>query len=228
MRATRRRPVALTVVAGAIVAVGASCALTACGLGQQQTADDATMRQVEQLRDQTLRDSAAHYGLDDTGPLPPLVRYVTPEESPAVLQQCLHDEGFDVAVLADGGIDFSGLPESQREKGGPVVLALWTCSAKYTIDPRTQQLLTQEQYHVLYDYYTGSLTSCIQSRGITVGEAPSFTTFVDTYNDEPWTPYDSVIQGDLASGEWDAIITDCPQGPPSSLLYGPPLQQPEG
>lgn len=187
----------------------------------------AALEQIMDLREAHLRDLATAYGLGDPGQIPELVRWVSPEEVAATQVDCLDDAGFPAELIGDGGIGFDKIPDEQKELGGPLHLALWTCEAEYSVDPRSQLPLNDDQYRTLLTYLDTTYRDCLRSGGVEISEAPSLEVFVQGYESgDPWVPWSEVSLADLGQAAYAELQVDCPQSPPSAELYGPPLPQP--
>jgi len=210
-------------IIGVVILV--ATAVSACA-EQPQTLDESEMPRIMQLREQQLADTAEGYDITDPPPIPDLVRWITPEEAPAAYAKCVNEAGFAAEDIG-GGVDYTGVPDEQAAPGGPLYLAIWTCNAQYSIDPRTQVLLTDEQFRILYDYNNTTLRDCLAQHDVEIADAPSFATFVeDYYSGYPWVPWEEVSLASMGQEAWEALEKDCPQSPPSSELYGAPLPQP--
>jgi hypothetical protein len=180
------------------------------------------MDQMFALREQYLVDVARMNGLADME-IPALVRWVTPDEWPQAMSDCLEQEGVEVEVLADGGFSYEG----DKAVLAPVV---WTCQAQYTIDPRTTQPLDDRQVKLLYDYFVNDLKPCVEGEGYEVADPPSLTTFSESIatggQEESWSPYAGVVRGTISTESWDELNRACPQEPPFDAMYGAPLIAP--
>lgn len=136
-----------------------------------------------------------------------MVRYVDPSEWAEAVQDCMIELGFGARVRPDGGIDFDQV-DGQEEANA---VAYYTCSIRYPIDPDFARPLNQTQLEYLYDYYVNDLTSCLEDEGYAPGSAPSLITFVEQFDQAPWSPYDRVSTS--SESEWIDLTTACPQTP---------------
>jgi hypothetical protein len=136
------------------------------------------------------------------------IRFVTPEEWPQAIADCLTEQGFEASVSRDGGVETSYTAEQEE----PTELARYGCNAKYPVHPKYSQPLNEAQLKYLYDYYVNTLTACLEAEDISVSEAPSFSSFLDADESERWFPYRSI---DRYSPE---LEEKCPQSP--SGLHG--------
>ncbi|MDN6795249.1 MAG: hypothetical protein L0L69_09425 [Propionibacterium sp.] len=170
------------------------------------------------LRQEYLDSYAEDRGITN----PPTVdveRWVTADEDAAVQAQCLTEQGFPAKVVMNGVSFDPPIPESQD---AALALATYTCLARFPKEAKYLAPPTDEQYGVLYDYWTEYYIPCAKSRGIDVsnGEIPTREAFIarwrDTTSQDPkWTP-------DLATTTGgDGTLTEvCSSMPPSDAFYG--------
>jgi hypothetical protein len=89
----------------------------------------------------------------------------------------------------------------------------------FPIDPKYTTPLTDQQLGALYDYNLNTLVPCLEAEGYEVPDAPSKTTFIDTFLSDPWYPYaDAFGSGSYSQAEYYRVSELCPQWPPD--LYG--------
>lgn len=152
----------------------------------------------------------------------PLERWVGADEQDRVVQACVGDQGFEVEIGSGGGLQWEGLPDSQRDA---FFLAFWICHARFTEEPKYMVDLTADQYGVLYDYWTQFYVPCLAATaGLDAPEPPSRDVFVaqildESTRDGAWTPMPDAAQFDTAEA-YDAFTAACPQMPPAGDLYG--------
>ncbi|MDY3678767.1 MAG: hypothetical protein SO046_06095 [Actinomyces urogenitalis] len=178
----------------------------------------------------TWLESARHDDVPKETPIPDLISWS--DGADQEILQCLNEAGFQ-ARQADpsGGIIVDGLAEAQSR---PYHQALWTCSAQYTPSPEQLQPWGEEQYSVLYEYYTTFYLPCLKRQGIDL--APS----ADIPTQEAWvthamsgqnlehlwmptdsTQWDAAYQRKVSDQRvWDLLAQECPPKPPASALYG--------
>lgn len=140
------------------------------------------------------------------------VRYVDANEIAQVTADCLIAAGWtDVTVRSDGGIAAGPSDPSQQLAFD---MSMFVCMVEYPLDPRYSSRLSEERLALLHDYYIGELTSCLEREGYRVSDAPSKTTFVETFYDVGWTPYVD-INNNFAGNEdsWVKLNEACPQWP---------------
>ena len=92
-------------------------------------------------------------------------------------------------------------------------LVQWLCFKRYPVSPDSPDLdfiLTKAQADYLYDYYVERLNPCLESLGLTVGEAPRRVEFTRVpYGALSWSPYvDMSPQPDDDAG-WQWVISQC-------------------
>jgi hypothetical protein len=127
-----------------------------------------------------------------------------------VQAECLREEGFpDVTVTPDGALSITGIPPEQEEA---LAVVRYVCEIRYRIDEEYTGALEKEELIELYEYYTQDLVPCLQANSYTAPDAPSVTTFVETYGSPTtWSPYSAV---QVSSNEaWYEINETCPQWP---------------
>jgi hypothetical protein len=102
---------------------------------------------------------------------------------------CLRKKGWSVAVDQDGSFG-SNFPDDQRDDYNRDSLA---CQKAVGIDPDlpTPTYLVRQQYK---DFLQGA--SCLRKLGWPISKAPTLATFEDTYESDPWIPWDEVPQDD--------------------------------
>lgn len=141
-----------------------------------------------------------------------VVRLVVPEERPQVLVACVGDEGFPAD--AEGNRTF---PSEQLEAFN---LALYTCEARYPLDERFLQPLTEGQTREIHAYLMESAVPCLAELGYELPEPPSIETFVGTFNTADAYTLSSVLMDQGISGlTAENILSECPEFPPSADLY---------
>jgi hypothetical protein len=147
---------------------------------------------------------------DAVRPTIEMIRYVSGHEWAGVMEGCMHDLGWpDTKATPDGGLDSGRIENSQV---GARDLAMYTCSAKYPIDPKYSIPLTNDELSELYDYLANELQPCLEEEGYEVPDAPSRETFIESYTETGgWNLYENVFGG--GQDEWYAINEKCPQVP---------------
>lgn len=141
-----------------------------------------------------------------------LVRYVDEQEIPQAMADCLIAAGWtNVTVRADGGVAAGPSDPAQQEAFD---MSMFVCMVQYPLDPKYTVELSTERLESLYDYYVGDLKACLELEGYEVNDAPSKTTFIETFYDVGWTPY-VAINNSFAGTEdaWATLNRACPQWP---------------
>jgi hypothetical protein len=163
-----------------------------------------------------LADFAAQQGLDDL-PEVQVVRTVTPEESKAVVDECVADQGW--AQLPDGTFQFPS------EQDRAFAMAMYICYASYPVDAAYTGPLDQQQWAAIYDYWIDETLPCLADQGFSLPEPPSRETFLSSPTWSPDTPEVRdqvavrVAAGELISHEY--VFTDvCPVYPPAEIRKG--------
>jgi len=171
----------------------------------------------EQLAQSILDQSWAEYSArfpDVQRPRIERVRFITGDEWPTVISDCMHSEGFGQVGLNvfEDGIDFGVVPAEQE---AAFELARYVCAARFPLNPKLQRPLSDDQLFRLYDYYVGDHTACLESLGYTIPEPPTKQVFIETHLATPWLPIYFAAPQARARGI-DAIvemIKSCPQQP---------------
>lgn len=141
-----------------------------------------------------------------------LVRWISPEEWAPSMLGCLAGQGLPVGYTADGGIDSSLVPSDEQPA---LQLAMYSCTAQFTVDPRYSMPLNAEQRGILYDFLTTSYVPCLGGLGIEVAVPPSRQRFIAAGDDDGWQP-----QLGLPRGRVTEANAACPVRPRSEVLYG--------
>lgn len=201
------------------IALAAALLLAGCSgeSGASDDSDGSTMSLEDELEAKLNEawDSARQFApelQDDDRPEVDVVRMIAPAEFGRVMVDCLHDSGYVDAELTDDGEGFSMFHPS-GDGLAAYKLAEYACQAKYPIDPRYERPLTEGQLQVLYDYFAGPLSECLQAEGYPVSESSSFEEFSENYpNGSGWDPLNEVLST-LGSDEALALQTACPPTP---------------
>ena len=142
---------------------------------------------------------------------------------PAIKEACIAHAGLlgaDVGYTFDdagalhtidpGDGSVTGLPPER-------LTVLNECLAQYPVEPT--QLLPQDPYtrNLLYDYYSGSLKGCLETRVGAVPPLPSRADFVVRLY--VWDPYRVLAPGRTLDELLD-LITECPERPAYLALTG--------
>lgn len=162
---------------------------------------------LEQSLDASWQEFSARYpGIER--PDVAVEKVMDAEGYPAQLVDCVHEAGFpEVTLDPDGGIAYEGSQLPAYD------LALYTCSARFPVDPKYTQPLDDEQLSKLYDYYTQELVPCIESEGYTAPEAPTRQYFIEHYLEGAWQVYAGVADATQTGSmsEWYRMNEVCPQ-----------------
>lgn len=167
------------------------------------------------------RDMAETLGIEDP-PDVEFVRYITPQESVQVVNDCLEAEGWQ-PTEDSSGTSFQ-YPADQQEAFN---LASYVCSVKYPVEQKYMEPLSDHQARLLYDHYVEALIPCLEQEGYEISAAPpSFEVF--RADPTQWNPIDEIepqLSSDITSGKYAsyaAFEQTCPQAPSDELLYGKP------
>ena len=139
-----------------------------------------------------------------------IIRLTSYEEWAEVMAQCLNEHGFEVTETGDGGYSTEALSRVQQ---AAFEIARYVCTAQYPLDPKYRRAPNDQQMNALYDYYVGELTECVTNLGYEVSPSPSRQEFLDTYDTDPWLPFDDAVH-QAEDGEALTTLTHrCPQLP---------------
>ena len=200
-----------------VVAALALSALTACAPSAPEPPklDELSSAELEEQAALDLdRWRAKYLGAFPDAELPVVerVRFITNDEWPQMMADCLTEAGFAATAIQDGLS--ASAPQGQEL---PFGLAAYTCNAQYPVNPREFMELNEDQIRYLYDYYTQVATPCLEELGFTdLPEPPSRQSYVSSYPGS-WSIYDA-ISGIATEEEWVEANRLCPQTP--KVLYG--------
>lgn len=145
-----------------------------------------------------------------------LVRWIKPEEFATTHVRCLNDAGFDVAVTDDGtGINSETIPAAQTSA---LEMAMYTCSAQYSVDPRYSLPLSESQLGLMYDYMVESYIPCVEGLGHQLSDPPSKDVYIGSPPLERWQPILELRR--LSETQFNEVAVSCPDAPSSDVLYG--------
>lgn len=116
--------------------------------------------------------------------------------------ECLNGFGWGVAVDDNGAIvaDFERGREADYQRDDT------TCLKRLGIDPDAPT--PDSMIEADYPFYVKS-ANCLRKGGWPISATPSLQTFKDTYNTNPWFPWDEVPEAD-----WTEAYQKCPPPEP--------------
>jgi len=119
--------------------------------------------------------------------------------------ECANDNGVPVQLIPPGdGYSMSGIPPDQQEAARAVVQACR--DGLHVPDPaRPTQAQLEEHLGELIE-----LKTCFEMQGYTIDDPPSLEVFIDSWDANPWHPYDSLIDR-ISYEEWNRLNVECPQ-----------------
>ena len=207
---------------GIALLVLAAGTLTACS---PATLDESEMPRIMQLREDQLREQGEVAGIPDDAPIPDVVRWITEQDYAATMVSCVTEAGFEATLLGTQGIEYG---EVDADRAAAFSLAMWTCRAQYSLDPRAGLPLTDAQFRMIYDHETTTMRDCLEDHGIFVDVAPNFAIYLERLRDEDegWEAWSYVHLADIGQTAWEELEADCPRGSVPDGLYGPPLPLP--
>jgi hypothetical protein len=205
---------------GLLAATGAAAACT--GSGGAQHSPEPTYRTspipAQEFDYEAYLEVLRRASGIENPPQTSLIRVIAPDELNTVWSDCMREAGFDVRITFDGG---QGPPEDlPAEQAEAYKLADYVCYAQYPVDQSMYRPYGEEQYRILYDYYTGVLIPCLEREGWAVPPAPTYEVFRDSFDTDQWTPYDAVDVASLSMEQWEALARTCPQSPSDEVLFG--------
>jgi hypothetical protein len=136
-----------------------------------------------------------------------LVRFVSVDDWPHIVSECITSAGFPVRI-SQGGVVLDGdVPDEQADA---LNLAWYTCQAAYPVDQRTQEPLPRVRAEKQYDHLVDNVAPCVRAEGFDVPQAPSLESWLDAYYTDgaAWDPF--TVVGEVAPEKLDAIYTSCP------------------
>ena len=143
-------------------------------------------------------------------------RQIQLDETVELTNQCMTESGF---VVIDGAIE---VPPEQEQAYWQ---AMYLCLARYPVMDQYLQPLTEEQWTIRYEHWTGELLPGLAGEGIYPDqEPPSLATFLG--NTSSWRPGVQTIDGVSAWRERTGLDEEdlaarCPEEPPSDVLFAP-------
>ncbi len=196
----------------------AGCVLASCGSAAEQPhGDDVSSSNNANRWEEDLAAVAEAAGITDPPVVTP-VRTVSPEESKAVVDDCLVERGW--SIDPDGSFSIHRTQQEQFE------FDRYVCIASYPIGEIYLEPYDQRQWEVLYDYWVNEFIPCLASKGFDVVDPPSRETFLAA--PEEWHPIgDRGIHDQLSAAEAEGTIRSsneflaqvCPVSPGEDLLY---------
>ena len=134
--------------------------------------------------------------------------FVSLDEYPPLLNDCLADRGLEAIAFAGGILSLPEEPLTPDER-----LSLYLCSATYVVSPDEVGYLSIEERGRVYDYYQSWLVPCIEAQGFSIPLSVSRDAFAATPGYLDWSPYYPIESGaDQAS--LSEVQSRCPFVPP--------------
>lgn len=145
------------------------------------------------------------------------VRWVRPEELPALSDACLTAQGFP--KNADGAMD------TPADRMDEFWLAVYVCTLRYPVLPKYTQPEGEPQKRAAYTWTVEYLVPCLAANGYALTTpVPSEAAFVDSWGTErAFFPYEELNARTAEFGISNATMArlerECPQMPPSSVMW---------
>lgn len=148
-------------------------------------------------------------------PAVPVVEYVAPEEAERYTTRCMVEKGY----VKDSSNAYTVLDEQKTVFD----MAMYECAVSYPPDPRMLKPYSQDQLTLIYQHNEKSVIPCLEQHGFTIPESPSLETFIQTFESQPFIPFDSAyLQGPglgFSDMEVEELRVVCPPYPPAELLW---------
>lgn len=144
----------------------------------------------------------------------PIIEVVDGRDSVRVQVECMEEKGFGATAYANGTYLYDRVPQEQAMAH---TIAHYSCVLQYPVDPMQYGTLPRQEIIKLYDYYTGTLISCLEGIGLTVDEPPTQEKWVDDYvtGKRLWDPYAAYWRQNNGDNfdTVDEVYGTCPQYP---------------
>lgn len=198
--------------------VAVVAALTGCSGGGEAprpapTASALSESEGAAITDRVIREYGEHLqelypGVD----LPTVVRerYVSRSEAARVQAECIAALGFPATARDDGGIEFGYIPDEQAEAQS---VALYTCRARFPLDPVYSQPFSEEETTYLYEYVRDFLLPCISEQGFETPPLPSRTQFAESLTGSAeFNPFE-FVNAQATADQFTSVVSACPEFP---------------
>ncbi|MDO4791886.1 MAG: hypothetical protein Q3999_05325 [Buchananella hordeovulneris] len=173
-------------------------------------------------------------GIEQSVPVPDLVRWIELGESHQAIVDCMAQNGFAVSLDQTGeGLRFDSATGGSGDSGtSPISLQIWLCYAQFT--PKSVVVEHSPAMDaVLYEYYTTFFVPCMRNVGVEfVEEPPSKDVWLasrlnpqgasapiwEPVNLDTWS-----AESQRKYGSYEAqleLFERCPARPPVAALYG--------
>lgn len=155
-----------------------------------------------------LSDIAKAYKIKPTR-TPALERWTLPDEQAIPVSVCLQEAGWSAKAAPNGGLETEAEPAQRTALG----LAVYDCSARYSIDPRYLSQPTPQMYANVWSYFKDYGIPCLAHFGVQPDEPlPTQQTFVATNGRWLLYPQNATLPDD--------VQRSCPQLPPTRAMFG--------
>ena len=164
---------------------------------------------------------AAESGLDSPPPVHLVTWTETPRENSTLVARCLQEHGFPAIADPLGGVAFDpGVPEAQDEA---LNQALYICNLQYPLDPAKTLDWSEDQLHLVYDYWDEYYIPCMEAHGhpVDTTNRPSREAFIGAFHTSErydWWPSEGFQN--LPRADQEKLIGTCPPYPPDAAMYG--------
>jgi hypothetical protein len=161
---------------------------------------------------QELLDLAKTYAIENPKP-EEVVMWTKPEESLKYRDACVRKQGFS----QDGDGTWIGITP---EREGAFNLANYVCATAYPSMPKYTAPLDRADIGRAYDWTVHTVIPCLEAKGFTITDVPTREDFISSFGTNPFFPYSQIEQFIGSNTQQAQLEADCPQWPPSEVLYG--------
>ncbi|MDR0483374.1 MAG: hypothetical protein LBH13_09535 [Cellulomonadaceae bacterium] len=165
---------------------------------------------IERTREDYIRELAQMAEIAKP-PEVPVIREVTPEEVPSLVDACMAEAGWPPKEPGLW-VDF---PKSQLPSFN---LAWFTCYASYPIKVELNQHFTQTQVKFVRQWWVDTWIPCARAQGFEVEPPPSEETVLSQWHSfDGWVPSE-FITGRLSWSAEQQFWKECPEFPPTTEI----------
>ncbi|MFH1330481.1 MAG: hypothetical protein ABIJ48_07525 [Actinomycetota bacterium] len=115
---------------------------------------------------------------------------------------CMRDQGWPVDPIGDTGISWAAVPSEQNEAAQ---VSFARCAAG--LDLPDYGVPSGVEIETIYRFWVDVLKPCLEAEGIYIPDPPSVVSFVETYPNVEWTPWQYV------TNHTPELEERCPQNP---------------
>ncbi|KAA9111456.1 hypothetical protein [Microbacterium rhizomatis] len=116
--------------------------------------------------------------------------------------ECLADKGWDVTF--ENGAIVAHIPEAQKPRYFEDGAA---CSDE--VGGNIDMTMTPERIEIAYDWYV-EIANCLTAHGYSVPERPTLAAFIDSFDSDPWLPFEDIHGAEIVQARADCPIMNPP------------------